>query len=162
MSGQYMLPHEPGLFTITIARMVSPRNASSASNRPLETVGEPSDWSITATGADIAYQYNVLAEVGYNPRMKLFRSDITPPEFDVGMMLLAGLFLLPIGLGLLSQHESRQLGAAWLVVSVVNLANAWRAWRCLPDRPPPRFRIRDLLILMTLLAVGLGMTKVLE
>jgi hypothetical protein len=98
----------------------------------------------------------------YNRCMKFLGSEVTPPEFDIGMMLLGGMFLLPIGVALLFQHDSRQAGAVCLVISVVNLAHAWRAWRCLPGRSPPRFRIRDLLLLMTILALVLGAAGVLS
>jgi hypothetical protein len=95
--------------------------------------------------------------------MGFWKTEIAPPEFDVGCLIVCGIIAILMAIVGVLAADYRYF-ALWTIIALANLYNGWRAWRYLPNRAPvkTRFSLRDLLILMTVLALTLGFSHMLR
>lgn len=90
------------------------------------------------------------------------RTPITTPQFDVGLLVVAGIASVLLGVLMLTPGGNRKFGVSLIFLGLVNFTNAYRTWRYLPERPPVRFTVRRLLVLMTILAVAMTIMRAVE
>lgn len=93
--------------------------------------------------------------------MKFLNTQIAPPEFDVGMAVVASVLFLFFSIVMLLDGQPK-LGVVCLTFAVSAAINAWRAWKYLPERRPFRFSLRELMIAVTVAAVLMGIMRVLD
>ena len=58
-----------------------------------------------------------------------WKTQVTPPEVDIAMMVFAGLGILPFGVAMMLDSDHFAVGGTFAFIGVVNLINSWKLWR---------------------------------
>jgi hypothetical protein len=58
----------------------------------------------------------------------LLKTQFTSPKFDMVVMLIAGIGILPLGIDMAIDPRHRDVGLTFVFIGLVNISNGLRAW----------------------------------